>query len=88
MAGVLQKPDALSLSGNLKPFVLSSSGKIVFNLLMGSDEEIIFINNYEPGPDNTVRIELREEMKALLAFSLDASQNSCCLLYTSPSPRD
>lgn len=76
MAGVLQKPDALSLSGNLKPFVLSSSGKIVFNLLMGSDEEIIFINNYEPGPDNTVRIDLREEMKALLAFNLDASQNS------------
>ena len=76
MAGVLQKPDALSLSGNLKPFVLSSSGKIVFNLLMGSNEEIIFINNYEPGPDNTVRIDLREEMKALLAFNLDASQNS------------
>lgn len=76
MAGVLQKPDALSLSGNLKPFVLSSSGKIVFNLLMGSDEEIIFINNYEPGTDNTVRIDLREEMKALLAFNLDASQNS------------
>lgn len=78
MAGVLQKPDALSLSGNLKPFVLSSSAKIVFNLLMGDgdDEEILFINNYEPGPDNLVRIDLREEMQALLAFNLDTSKNS------------
>lgn len=78
MAGVLQKPDALSLSGNLKPFVLSSSAKIVFNLLMGDgdDEEILFINNYEPGPDNLVRIDLREEMQALLAFNLDTSRNN------------
>ena len=76
MAGVLQKPDALSLSGNLKPFVLSSAGKIVFNLLMGDDEEILFINNYEPGPDNLVRIDLREEMQALLAFNLDTSRNN------------
>ena len=78
MAGVLQKPDALSLSGNLKPFVLSSSEKIVFNLLMGDgdDEEILFINNYEPGPDNLVRIDLREEMQALLAFNLDTSHNN------------
>lgn len=76
MAGVLQKPDALSLSGNLKPFVLSSSVKIVFNLLMGDDEEILFINNYEPGPDNLVRIDLREEMQALLAFNLDSSKNN------------
>ena len=76
MAGVLQKPDALSLSGNLKPFVLSSAGKIVFNLLMGDDEEILFINNYEPGPDNLMRIDLREEMQALLAFNLDTSRNN------------
>lgn len=76
MAGVLQKPDALSLSGNLKPFVLSSAGKIVFNLLMGDDEEILFINNYDPGPDNLVRIDLREEMQALLSFNLDSSKNN------------
>ena len=78
MAGVLQKPDALSLAGNLKPFVLSSSAKIVFNLLMGDgdDEEILFINNYEPGPDNLVRIDLRKEIEALLAFHLDTSQDS------------
>ena len=44
---ILQQPDALSLSGNIKDFRISTPGKISFVLLQGATE--ILSQSYDPG---------------------------------------
>ncbi len=70
MAGVLNKPDALNLSGNMTQFLLSSSELISFILKKGN--QVILEQSYEPGPDFMVRIDLKEVIEGQLSYNLDA----------------
>lgn len=70
MAGVLNKPDALNLSGNMNQFLLSSTGLISFILKKGN--QTLLEQSYEPGPDLMVRIDLKEVIEGQLSYNLDA----------------
>ena len=53
---ILQQPDPLSLSGNIKEFRIGTTDIISFRLLQG-DEEIV-ARSYEPGADGVVIINI------------------------------
>lgn len=79
MAGVLNKPDALNLSGNMNQFLLSSTGLISFILRKGN--QTLLEQSYEPGPDLMVRIDLKEVIEGQLSYNLDAGS----LFYVQPN---
>lgn len=79
MAGVLNKPDALNLSGNMNQFLLSSTGLISFILKKGN--QTLLEQSYEPGPDLMVRIDLKEVIEGQLSYNLDAGS----LFYVQPN---
>lgn len=72
MAGVIKKPEALNLSGNLNEFVLSSSGLVSFILKKGDD--ILLQQSYEPGPDNLIRVDVQDVVEGHLTYTLNAGQ--------------
>lgn len=63
---ILQQPDPLSLSGNIKEFRIGTTDIISFRLLQG-DEEIV-ARSYEPGADGVVIINIRDIIHARLSF--------------------
>lgn len=79
MVGVLNKPDALNLSGNMNQFLLSSTGLISFILKKGN--QTLLEQSYEPGPDLMVRIDLKEVIEGQLSYNLDAGS----LFYVQPN---
>lgn len=79
MAGVLNKPDALNLSGNMNQFLLSSTGLISFILKKGN--QTLLEQSYEPGPDLMVRIDLKEVIEGQLSYNLDTGS----LFYVQPN---
>ncbi|WP_337941395.1 hypothetical protein [Parabacteroides sp.] len=79
MAGVLNKPDVLSLSGNMNQFLLSSTGLVSFILKKGN--QTLLEQSYEPGPDLMVRIDLKDVIEGQLSYNLDAGS----LLYVQPN---
>lgn len=74
MAGVINKPDALSLSGNLKPFLLGSGEAISFILKKG--DTTLFEQSYEPGPDNMVRIDVKDVVEGQLSYIFDTASDN------------
>lgn len=77
MAAIIQKPDALSLSGNLKKFILSSGTVITFQLKEGST--VLLDATYEPGGDGRVTIDVRDIVESRLSY-LISHEN----FYTQP----
>ena len=65
---ILQQPDALSLSKNLKEFRISSSDKISFILRHGDVE--ILSQRYVPSSDGDITINLRDIIHARLSYKL------------------
>ena len=67
MATLLQKPDALSLSGNLRRFIISASDTVRFRLITGGtavlDERYRAING-------TVEVDVKHVVDALLSLSI------------------
>lgn len=63
---ILQQPDPLSLSGNIKEFRIGTTTMVSFRLLQG-DEEIV-ARSYEPGADGIVVINIRDIIHARLSF--------------------
>lgn len=61
---ILQQPEALSLSGNLAKFVISSPDDIAFTLKQGSDT--IYIANYSPGKNKQIEIDVKDIIEANL----------------------
>lgn len=66
MAAIIQKPDALSLSGNLKKFILSSGTVITFQLKEGTTT--LLDATYEPGGDGRVTIDVRDIVESRLSY--------------------
>jgi hypothetical protein len=63
---IIQQPDALSLSGNLKDFKISSSAQVCFTLKQG--EEIILSQRYDPGDDGIISISLKNIISGRLSY--------------------
>lgn len=61
---ILQQPEALSLSGNLAKFVISSPDDIAFTLKQDSDT--IYIANYSPGKNKQIEIDVKDIIEANL----------------------
>ena len=63
---ILQQPDPLSLSGNIKEFRIGTTTTISFRLLQGGEE--IVARSYEPGADAIVIINIRDIIHHRLSF--------------------
>lgn len=63
---ILQQPDQLSLSGNIKEFRIGTTDTISFILRQGKEE--IVSRSYEPGADGIVVINIKEIIHARLSF--------------------
>lgn len=63
---ILQQPDPLSLSGNIKEFRIGTTTTISFRLLQGGEE--IVARSYEPGADAIVIINIRDIIHDHLSF--------------------
>lgn len=79
---ILQQPDALSLSGNINDFRISTPGKISFVLLQGATE--ILSQSYDPGQDGLVTISLKDIIHSCLSFQLQESSQ----VYLQPTLAD
>lgn len=68
---ILQQPDALSLSMNLKKFIISSDAQISFVLKKGTEE--VLSQRYDPDSQGRIEIDMRDVVHAQLAFELRGS---------------
>lgn len=71
MATILQKPDGLSLLGNLKTFIASSTSEVSFRLLKGTD--VIVDEIYYPDADGNVEVDVKDLIKEYLDIKLPSS---------------
>lgn len=75
MAGVIQKPETLNLSGNLKSFIIyDTTAAVSFVLKKGAD--VLLEQSYEPGPDKRIEIDVRDVVEASLSYLVDASRTT------------
>ena len=68
---ILQQPDALSLSMNLKKFIISSDAQISFVLKKGTEE--VLSQRYDPDSQGRIEIDMRDVVHAQLAFDFRGS---------------
>lgn len=71
---IIQQPDALSLSQNLKSLVIGSSEPVSFELKKG--EDTLLSQRYQPGDNQRIEIDLREIIHAQLSCDLKESGES------------
>lgn len=71
MATIIDKPDALSLSGNMRKFVLGASGPVSLTLKKG--ETVLIERSYEPGADGMITIDARDVVENQLFYTLDTA---------------
>ena len=76
---ILQKPDALSLSGNIKEFRIGTTDTISFVLQQGGEE--VVSRSYSPGVDGIVIINIKDIVHARLSFLFKNSS----VIYEQPS---
>nr|DAT27582.1 MAG TPA: Minor structural protein 4 [Caudoviricetes sp.] len=72
---IIQQPDALSLSYNIRDFRISSTASVSFVLKKG--DVSIVAQTYEPGQDGYVTIKVRDIIHAQLAFVLQTVGAMC-----------
>ena len=68
---ILQQPDALSLSMNLKKFIISSDAQISFVLKKGTEE--VLSQRYDPDSQGRIEIDIRDVVHAQLSFDFRGS---------------
>lgn len=73
MAGVIQKPDSLSLSGNINKFILAGSQPVSF--ILKKEDTVLLESEYIPGADNLLDIDVRDVIESCLIYKLDASNS-------------
>ena len=64
MSTIIQQPDTLNLSGNLKKFIVTADAEVSFILIRGSVE--ILNEKYQPDTDGQVMIDVRAVVERLL----------------------
>ena len=77
MSTISQQPDSLSFSGNLKPFVISSTAQVVFSLsqVLTSGTVLIISEIYNPDAANLVTIDLKAIIDRLLQVSIPSNSD-------------
>lgn len=68
---IFQQPDALSLSMNLKKFIISSDAQISFVLKKGTEE--VLSQLYDPDSTGRIEIDMRDVVHAQLSFDFRGS---------------
>lgn len=68
---ILQQPDALSLSLNLKKFIIGSDTQVSFVLKRGTKE--ILSQRYDPDSEGRIEIDMRDVVHAQLSFDFKVS---------------
>jgi hypothetical protein len=63
---IIQQPDAVSMSGNMKKFIVSSGGQISFTLSDGGT--VLLDATYEPGVDGRATIDVRDIVESRLSY--------------------
>lgn len=63
---IIQKPDSLSMSGNMKKFIISSASQIAFELKEGPS--VLLSATYEPGPDGRATIDVKDIIESRLSY--------------------
>ena len=63
---IIQKPDVISMSGNMKKFIVSSGGQISFKLSDGAT--VLLDATYEPGVDGRATIDVRDIVENRLSY--------------------
>lgn len=74
MAGVIQKPDSLSLCGNLKKFIIAGNQPVSFVLKKG--DTVLLESEYIPGDDNLLEIDVREIVESQLTYKFNAADTT------------
>lgn len=75
MVRILEKPAALSFSGNLTKFLVESDQPFTFSLKKKSAASSIFEHTYYPGTDKRSRIDVSNIIEDYLYFTLQANEN-------------
>ena len=68
MSSIVQQPDTLSLSQNLKKFVIHSDAQVSF--VLRHKEEEILSQLYDPSSDGRIEVDLRDIVHARLSYML------------------
>lgn len=67
----VQKPDSLSMSGNMKDLILQSADPVLVKLSVGG--QTILEEAYYPGNGNLIHVDFREVAESYLSFTLPSS---------------
>ena len=70
---IVQQPDSLSLSGNLKDFKITSVSQVSFTLMQGSD--VVLAQTYDPGDSGMVTVSLKNIISGRLSFLLQETSD-------------
>jgi hypothetical protein len=73
MNTIVQQPDALSFSNNLKKFEITASAEVAFELHQG--ETLILSEKYQPDALDHITIDVSEVIDRLLEVSVPTTQN-------------
>ena len=65
---ILQQPDSLSLSLNLKRFIINSDARVSFILKKGNLE--VLVQQYDPDANGRIEIDMRDVVHAQLGYDL------------------
>lgn len=65
---IIQQPDALSLSQNLRPFIIGSTETVSFVLRKGTNT--LLSHRYEPGDTGQVEVDVKDVIHAQLSYKL------------------
>ena len=83
MATIIQKPDTLSLSRNLKKLIISTSSEISLQLLKG--DSLLLEETYLPDVNNRVHVDLADIVTSTLSLTMpsgDAVSTSQSSVYS------
>lgn len=70
---IIQQPDLLSLSMNMKEFIVLSSETVSFVLHHGAEE--VLSRRYEPGADGRLEIDVRDVVHSRLEYDLQETSS-------------
>lgn len=70
---IIQQPDLLSLSMNMKEFIVLSSETVSFVLHHGAEE--VLSRRYEPGADGRLEIDVRDVIHSRLEYDLQETSS-------------
>ena len=65
---LIQQPDALSLSMNLKKFIIGAQQPVSFVLRKGNDT--LLSQSYVPGTDGLIEVDIRDIVHSHLSYIL------------------